>query len=78
MSTDGASAPPCPYCAQPLPAQAVVCGACARDVIVPGHLLAERDDLLGKCAEARAELEKARAELGAPRGPWWRIAMVRG
>jgi len=68
----------CPFCMQPLAPQALVCGSCARDVVVPGRLLAERDDLLGKCAEARAELEQARADLTALRGPRRRFAMVRG
>jgi hypothetical protein len=68
----------CPFCARPLGPQALVCGACARDVIVPGRLVAERDDLLQKCAEAQAELEAARAELAALRGPRRRLAMVRG
>lgn len=67
----------CPFCAQPLAPQAVVCGACARDVIVPGHLVAERDDLLQKCTEARAELQAARAELAALRGPRRRLAAIR-
>lgn len=68
----------CPFCTQPLAPQALVCGSCARDVIVPARLLAERDDLLQKCVEARAELNAARAELAALRGPRRRLAMVRG
>lgn len=68
----------CPFCTQPLAPQALVCASCARDVIVPAGLVAERDDLLQKCAQARAELEQARGELAALRGPLRRLAMVRG
>jgi len=57
----------CPFCAQPLIPQVLVCSSCARDVTIPDTLIAERDDLLRKREAARVELEQAKAELEALR-----------
>lgn len=53
----------CPFCAQPVAPQALVCSSCARDVTIPESLIAERDDLIRKRAIARDELDRAKAEL---------------
>lgn len=53
----------CPFCAQPVAPQALVCSSCARDVTIPESLIAERDDLLRKRALASEELARAKEEL---------------
>jgi hypothetical protein len=55
----------CPYCAQENAVQATVCGACARDIVIPSSLSAERDDLAHKLQSVREELLKAKTELTA-------------
>lgn len=57
----------CPYCAQPVPPNALVCSSCSRDVTIPETLIAERDDLARKRAQAAEELAQAKAELEALR-----------
>lgn len=57
----------CPFCAQPNAPQALVCHACARDIVIPESLIAERDELLLKRAKMREELASAKAELEALR-----------
>jgi len=57
----------CPFCAQPLVPQALVCSSCARDVTIPDTLIAERNDLVRKRAQAAEELAQAKAELEALR-----------
>ncbi|EKS40254.1 hypothetical protein [Afipia clevelandensis] len=59
--------PDCPFCAQPLVSQALVCSSCSRDVTIPETLIAERDDLIRKRAQAAEELAQAKAELEALR-----------
>jgi hypothetical protein len=53
----------CPFCAQPVPPQALVCSSCARDITIPPSLIDERDDLIRKRAAASEELANAKAEL---------------
>ena len=53
----------CPFFAQSLVPQALVCSSCSRDVTIPETLIAERDDLVRKRAQAREELAEAKAEL---------------
>lgn len=55
----------CPFCTQENAPQAVVCCSCARDIVVPPELIAERDDLLQKRNEARVDLHKAKLALEA-------------
>jgi hypothetical protein len=55
--------PSCPFCTRDNPADAIVCGACARDIAVPASLLAERDELIRKRDHVRDELLRTRAEL---------------
>lgn len=57
----------CPFCAQENASQATVCCSCARDMVVPSSLLAERDDLIQKRDKALGELMKAKLELDAAR-----------
>ena len=57
----------CPFCAQPLVSHALVCSSCSRDVTIPETLIAERDDLIRKRAQASEELMQAKAELEALR-----------
>jgi hypothetical protein len=54
----------CPFCAHENPPDVLVCSACARDIVIPPSLIAERDDLLRKRDAARDELARNRAELG--------------
>lgn len=53
----------CPYCARENPPAALICGSCARDIVVPASLIAERDDLLRKRGLVQRELDEARQEL---------------
>jgi hypothetical protein len=55
--------PSCPFCTRDNPAEAIVCGACGRDIAVPPQLSAERDDLIRKRDHVRDELSRTRAEL---------------
>ncbi|SFP08614.1 hypothetical protein SAMN05216330_105555 [Bradyrhizobium sp. Ghvi] len=55
----------CPYCQAENADSALVCASCARDIAVPATLIAERDDLLRKRDQLRAELAQARDELEA-------------
>lgn len=57
----------CPFCAQPVLPNALVCSSCSRDVTIPETLIAERDDLLRKREAASEELAQAKAELEALR-----------
>lgn len=57
----------CPFCAQPVVPQALVCGTCSRDIVIPASLIAERDELLLKREKVREELATAKAELEALR-----------
>lgn len=53
----------CPFCESDNASSALVCVACARDIVVPKSLLAERDELIRKRDILRQELAAARAEL---------------
>jgi hypothetical protein len=53
----------CPFCARETPAEALVCGSCARDIAIPASLIAERDDLRQKRDLVRDQLARTRAEL---------------
>jgi hypothetical protein len=53
----------CPFCLGENAAAALVCASCARDIGVPGRLLAERDHLCRKRDAAREELSAAKREL---------------
>jgi hypothetical protein len=53
----------CPFCTRETPSNALVCGCCARDIVIPPSLIAERDDLLRKLDAVREELSRIRAEI---------------
>ena len=53
----------CPFCQNENAQDALVCACCARDIVVPKSLLAERDGLLRKRDILRHELAVASAEL---------------
>lgn len=53
----------CPFCQNENAQSALVCASCARDIVVPKSLLAERDGLLRKRDMLRHELAAASAEL---------------
>jgi hypothetical protein len=53
----------CPFCALEIPAEAIVCGNCSRDIAIPPSLIAERDNLLRKRDSVQEELQKTRDEL---------------
>lgn len=57
----------CPYCQSDTVEDALVCASCSRDIAVPATLVAERDDLLRKREQLRAELQRARGEIEAIR-----------
>jgi hypothetical protein len=54
----------CPFCRSANPDDTLVCINCARDIAIPGTLLAERDDLLRKRDVLRDELSRARQAIG--------------
>jgi hypothetical protein len=53
----------CPYCQSDTVEEALVCGACGRDIAIPASLIAERDALLRKREVMHEELRKAEAEI---------------
>lgn len=53
----------CPFCAQPVVPQALVCSSCGRDIVVPASLVVERDKLILKRDAMRDELAHSKAEL---------------
>ena len=53
----------CPFCLKENALKALVCNSCSRDIAVPGSLIAERDELVGKRDTVREKLSAARAEL---------------
>jgi hypothetical protein len=55
----------CPFCTRENASNALVCSSCARDIAVPGALIAERDDLARKRDAVQEELKKAKGELDA-------------
>ncbi|MBR0800589.1 hypothetical protein JQ615_35020 [Bradyrhizobium jicamae] len=55
----------CPFCMFGNCEGALVCIGCARDIAVPESLIAERDNLVRKREQIRAELQEARRELDA-------------
>jgi hypothetical protein len=61
----------CPFCSEEIGEQAIVCRACQRDVAIPAPLKAEHRELSLKRDLLRAELEDAKARLGAGRRWFW-------
>lgn len=57
----------CPFCYEEIGEQAIVCRACQRDIVIPSSLKAEHRELSLKRDLLRAELEDAKARLGAGR-----------
>jgi hypothetical protein len=53
----------CPFCESENASSALVCASCARDIAVPGSLLAERDELVRKRDILLRELAAVSAEL---------------
>jgi hypothetical protein len=53
----------CPFCAQPVAPNVLVCSSCARDIAIPASLIAERDELIRKREQVSEELASAKAEL---------------
>lgn len=55
----------CPYCQSHYVEGALICASCGRDIAVPAKLIAERDDLMRKRDELKAELKQAKDEIEA-------------
>jgi hypothetical protein len=53
----------CPYCRSETDRDALVCGACSRDIAVPSTLIGERDELLRKREALRDELKRRRSDI---------------
>jgi hypothetical protein len=57
----------CPFCAKEKDDLALVCAACGRDTAIPETLIAERAELLAKRDHLRSRLAEANARLVARR-----------
>ena len=55
----------CPFCAEEMSEDALVCPTCNRDTAVPASLRAEHEELLRKRDTLRAELAAAKERLAA-------------
>jgi hypothetical protein len=57
----------CPFCNKEKDNLALVCAACGRDIAIPETLIAERAELLAKRDRLRSRLAEANARLAARR-----------
>ena len=62
----------CPFCAEEVRAEALVCKHCSHDLKVPESLREENRELTAKLAELQQEVRDLRAELDRARRPFWR------
>lgn len=62
----------CPFCAEEIKAEALVCRHCSHDLKVPATLREENQELTAKLAELQQEVRDLRAELEQSRRPFWR------
>jgi hypothetical protein len=62
----------CPFCAEEVKDEALVCKHCSRDLKTPVPLVEENQELIVKLAELKAEVARLRDELkrGSRRGGW--------
>jgi hypothetical protein len=63
----------CPFCAEEVKDEALVCKHCSRDLKIPKPLIEENQQLIATLGELQLELSRLKAELarrGAPRALW--------
>lgn len=59
----------CPFCAEAVSGDALVCKHCSHDLKVPAPLIEENEELTAKLAELQQEVDDLRAELDRVRRP---------
>jgi len=59
----------CPFCAETIKDEALVCKHCGRDLKVPKPLIEENQELIATIGELHQELDKLRAELARRKSP---------
>jgi hypothetical protein len=57
----------CPFCNEGKDDLALVCAACGRDTAIPETLIAERAEMLAKRDDLQSKLAEAKARLAARR-----------
>ena len=62
----------CPFCAEEVRDEALVCKHCSHDLKVPAALLEENQELTAKLAELQQEVRDLRTELDQAKRPFWR------
>jgi hypothetical protein len=60
----------CPFCAEEIRDDALVCKHCSHDLKIPAPLIEEHAELTAKLAELQQEVHDLRAELDRVRGPF--------
>jgi small-conductance mechanosensitive channel len=59
----------CPFCAEDIKDEALVCKHCSRDLKIPKPLIEENQELIATIGELQQELNKLRADLARHRTP---------
>ena len=59
----------CPFCAEEVKDEALVCKHCSHDLKVPASLVEENGELTAKLVELQQEVQDLRAELDRVRRP---------
>jgi hypothetical protein len=59
----------CPFCAEEVKDEALVCKHCSRDLKIPKPLIEENQELIATIAELQLELNQVKAELARRRAP---------